>query len=109
MPEVARILMLSGADLIAWPSSFSSPLGAEKANLLARCRADENRLFLVHANPVRSSIVSPNGAFLAQALPGEEMAISALVNLAFSRFKDMAPGTNPVLNRTPSLFKELTS
>jgi predicted amidohydrolase len=108
VPEVARCLMLKGADILLWPA------GELDLDLLpvARCRADENRLFVVAAAPGLEGgayVVGPGGQVLASALQGVEMAANAQVNLALACWKDMAPGTNVVLSRQPETYGPLVA
>ncbi|MBI3940070.1 MAG: carbon-nitrogen hydrolase family protein [Acidobacteria bacterium] len=111
LPEVARVLMLQGADLILWNASSSRyPL-----RIIARARADENKVFIALATPLeentptQSALVNPAGAFLATALPDLEQAIAGQVAWALARYKEMAPNTNVVLNRQPAVYgKPLT-
>jgi predicted amidohydrolase len=108
VPEVARCLMLRGAELLLWPApSLGVPLLP-----LARCRADENRLYLAVAAPSDAEgalIVSPAGQVIAATLLGEEMSMAAQVNLMLSRWKDMATDTNVVLGRLPETYGLLVS
>jgi predicted amidohydrolase len=103
VPEVARSLMLRGAEFLLWPaSSLGVPLLP-----LARCRADENRLYVAVATPSDDEgalIASPAGRVLAATLAGEEMSTAAQVNRMLSCWKDMAPGTNVVLGRLPETY-----
>ena len=110
LPEVARVLMLQGADLILWPASSSKyPL-----RMIARTRADENKVFIALATPLeegvlpQSALLSPAGAYLAAALPDIEQAIAGQVAWALARYKEMAPNTNVVLSRQPSAYAGLT-
>ncbi len=107
-PEVARCLMLKGAEILLWPT------GEPEFDLLsvARCRADENRVFVVAAAPSPQGgayVVAPGAQVLASTLEGVEMATSAQVNLALARWKDMAPGTNVVLSRQPETYGTLVT
>ncbi|MBI2954278.1 MAG: carbon-nitrogen hydrolase family protein [Chloroflexi bacterium] len=106
LPEVSRCLMLKGADTILWPAWASHwPL-----QMLARSRADENKVHVVLAAPFGggTAILNPSGAVLAAALPHVEQAIAAQVNWAFARYKEMAPNTHVVWSRIPKAYKALT-
>jgi predicted amidohydrolase len=104
VPEVARSLMLRGVEMLLWPSDVP------QSDMLpvARCRADENRVYLaVAAAPTLEGgafVVDPTGRVVASALAGREMACSAQVNRALAHWKDMAPGTNVVLGRRPESY-----
>lgn len=110
LPEVARVLALQGADLIAWPSSFTVGRHA----LVARTRAGENKVFLVVANSSsegigESLIVDPAGILLAQAFGHRTQAISAFCNLSAARVKTVVPGTDAIIHRKPEAYRVLTS
>lgn len=105
-PEVARTLMLQGADLLLWAAANPSDV----AGYLARTRADENKVYLVLAVPAEldadltTTIFAPSGAPLATALRGQAHAVAASVDVVATRLKEMAPGTNVVLDRQPESF-----
>lgn len=124
-PEVARSLMLRGADIILWPTRPTLP-GAEGFDLthLARTRAAENRVHLLCATPLealsglavydgeaswrgRSMVVDANGAIVAPALPDRTMAVSAQLSVSASREKLRAPGTDVVYSRQPGSYSLL--
>jgi predicted amidohydrolase len=101
VPEVARSLMLRGAELLLWPAASLDILA------LARCRADENRLYVALATPPDAEgalIVSPSGQVLASTLLGSEMSTAAQLSPLLSRWKDMAPGTSVVHGRQPETY-----
>lgn len=104
-PEPARCLMLEGADVVAWC------FGPETTDMLplARCRADENRVYVAAAGPPAEGalVVGPDGRVLASSLLGRDMAVSAQINPALGRWKDMAPGTNVLLDRQPEAYGPL--
>jgi len=107
-PEVARSLMLRGAEVILWAADDPTlPMGP-----FARCRADENRVIVASAAAPSATgataIVDPAGRVLAMALEGAELAVSATVNRALSHLKAMAPGTDVVRHRKPASYGALT-
>jgi predicted amidohydrolase len=108
VPEIARSLMLRGAEiLIIAAHDAMHPL-----RNIAQCRADENRVFVACAGtPTANSgalIVDPSGRIIAEALEGRELSVSATVNRALSHLKAMAPGTDVVRDRQPSTYAALT-
>jgi predicted amidohydrolase len=107
VPEAVRCLMLEGADLLLW---LTGDLGFDLLPL-ARCRADENRAYVAAAGPAvpksGALIVSTTGQVVASSLAEKEMAVSAHLNRALARWKDMAPGTNVVLDRQPGTYGAL--
>ena len=108
VPEVARSLMLRGAEFILWSGDDSGiPM-----DIVARTRAEENRVFVACAGaPTENGaalIVDPSGRLLAIALAGEELAVGSEVNRAFSHVKERAPGTDVVRNRQPATYGAIT-
>ena len=108
VPEVARSLMLRGAEIILW---CGDDPGTPMMPIVARCRAEENRVFLASAaapTPHGATIIAdPNGRVLAQALEGRELCVAAEVNRALTHIKQRAPGTDIVRNRQPSTYGAL--
>jgi predicted amidohydrolase len=99
--------MLRGAEILLWATDDPPlPMG-----LVARARADENRVFVACAGAPSATgaamVVDPTGRVLAQALEGRELAVSATVNRALSHLKAMAPGTDVVRNRQPETYEAL--
>jgi predicted amidohydrolase len=108
VPEVPRSLMLRGVEVILWAGDDPAlPMAPA-----ARCRADENRVFVACAGAPTATgaamIVDPAGRVLASALEGAELAVSATVNRELSHLKAMAPGTDVVRNRQPASYGALT-
>lgn len=109
VPEVARVLTLEGADLIAWPADFT----VCHHEHVARTRAAENRVFVVAANtnrpgPGGSLIVDPAGTLLAQGFYGRTQAVTALCDLSAARVKTVVPGTDVIAGRRPADYKAMT-
>jgi predicted amidohydrolase len=108
VPEVARSLMLRGAEIILWAGDDPAVPMAP----VVRCRADENRVWLAYAGAPTATgatmIVDPAGRAQAVALEGAELAVSATVNRALAHLKAMAPGTDVVRNRQPATYGALT-
>ncbi|MGE0599291.1 MAG: nitrilase-related carbon-nitrogen hydrolase [Dehalococcoidia bacterium] len=103
VPEVARGLMLAGADILAWPLFRDHPM----LDRLIRTRADENRVYTAAAWHDGGMVASPTGAVATVVLRGSGVAMTAQVNKALSRSKEMAPGTNVVTNRQPAAYGAL--
>jgi len=71
-PEAARALALRGAEMIFLPIWGGS-------DLLARARAIENHVFLIASSyDMRSVILDPSGAILAEATPAHPCALAAV-------------------------------
>jgi 5-aminopentanamidase len=86
-PEPFRALCLKGADLIALPTNW--PEGADvSADLVAKVRAVENKVFLATCNRTgsengftfigKSKIITPMGQILDEAGPEEKILIADL-------------------------------
>ena len=103
VPEVARMLMLQGADILAWPVFTETPL----LDSVVRTRSDENRVYTAAAWPGGGMVCAPNGSQLAVVPRDSGAAMTAPVSKAVSRSKDMAPGTNVVTNRIPQAYGAL--
>ncbi len=99
-PELARKMALDGAEIICvsalWPL-----VRIEHWSLLLRARAIENQLFVVGCNGCcaeekitwggASAIISPLGAVLAQAGPGEQPIAGAIDPFEMSEFRRTIP------------------
>lgn len=107
LPEVARCLMLKGADTILWPARTSRwPL-----RMVARSRAEENKVHVVLAAPLGegTALINPVGAIIVGALPNVEQAIAGQVMWMLSRYKEMAPRTNVLWGRKPEAYGALVN
>jgi predicted amidohydrolase len=103
VPEVARGLALDGADILAWPI-FAADAMTER---VARCRSDENKVYVGAAWPGGGMVVAPSGAPLI-AVPAESgVAMTAAVSKTQSRMKEMAPHTDVIADRIPGAYGAL--
>jgi predicted amidohydrolase len=104
VPEVARSLMLRGAEIVLWAGDDPR----QPMLPFARTRAEENRVFIVCAGAPTASgataIVEPSGRVLAVALEGRDLAVGAEVNRALSHIKQRAPGSDVVRHRQPASY-----
>jgi len=77
-PELSRLMVLMGADLIVIPAAFNMNTGPAHWELLLKARAVDNQVFIVGAAPARdinasyvsyghSAIAAPWGNIIAQA------------------------------------------
>ena len=103
VPEVARILMLNGADIVAWPSFAAHPM----LQAVARTRSDEDGVYTACAWPGGALVIAPGGAPITVSPEGSGIAMAAQVNTAHARWKDRAPGTNVVADRQPEAYRGL--
>ena len=121
-PESARVMMLSGADLIALPTNWPESGGCAVPDFVVPTRALENKVYYAAINRVgtergvkfigRSSIVDPFGKPLAAADDTEQMLL-AEITPALARDKHIVrvPGEHEVhrLNdRQPDQYGLLT-
>ncbi|MCS6963294.1 carbon-nitrogen hydrolase family protein [Thermoflexus sp.] len=108
-PEIARGAMLRGAELLVWWVSAAEP----PLYVLARTRADENRVFVALAAPpgeaggVASAVFDPLGQPLATGVPGVEHGLFVSLFRPLTRHKEMAPGSHVVFSRRPEIFQGL--
>jgi predicted amidohydrolase len=90
-PELLRIMTLKGAQLIIIPGAFNMTTGPAHWELLIRCRAVDNQVFIAAASPARneelsyvaygnSMIAGPWGDVIVKAGEDEEI-IYAEINL----------------------------
>lgn len=100
VPEVARTLMLEGADILAWSAFAPDPM----TERIARARSDENRVYTAVAYADGAAIMAPTGAPLTVSPRGTGVSMASQVNIALSRWKDMAPGTNALTDRLPEAY-----
>lgn len=109
IPEVARVLTLKGADVIAWPGCLDGGFHW----YVARTRAAENRVYVLFANAPdvgsgESLMVDPAGTVIGEAFSKREQVVSALCNLSMARSKAVVPGTDVVFGRRPWAYRFLT-
>ena len=114
-PEIARVLALAGADVIAHPSNLVVPGLAQQA---MRVRALENRVYAVTANRVgedvrpgvtlgftgRSQILDVNGGVLASAGAKGTKALVADLDLARARDKRFTARNELFTDRRPAFY-----
>lgn len=113
-PEVARVLSLMGADLLAHPSNLVFPNAQEAM----RTRSIENRVFTLTANRIgvddrpggrvpftgRSQVVAPSGEVMARAGKNQTVATAVDCDLAESRVKRITAQTPIFSNRRPEHY-----
>jgi predicted amidohydrolase len=118
-PEVARVLALQGADVLAHPSNLVFPNAQEAM----RTRSLENRVFTVTANRTgnetrpggtvpftgRSQIVDPGGIVVARAGRRDTVAMAYDCDLAQARDKRLTRITPLFSTRRPEFYREITA
>lgn len=114
-PESARSLALAGADIIAHPSN----LVRKDCPRAMPIRALENHLFTVTANRIgvesngadeltyigQSLICGPEGDVLESAGAVEETVITAEIDVAAARDRQITPNNDLLRDRRPSLYR----
>ncbi|MBI2766695.1 MAG: hypothetical protein HYX53_12405 [Chloroflexi bacterium] len=104
VPEVARCLALEGADILAWSAFEARPMIEQ----VTRTRADENKVYVASAWTGGAMVASPDGAIAVMSPAGSGAAMTTTANLALSRSKERAPGTNVIRDRIPEAYGALT-
>lgn len=110
-PELARALTLKGAELLVVPSAWPSPREGH-LELLTRCRALENQLYLACVNQVGSAggvtfcgssrIVSPIGDDIAVGpISGETLLTAVLDKREIDKFRERIP---TLRHRRPDIY-----
>ncbi len=113
-PEVARILALKGAEIIAVPSAWESPKG-DDWDIVMQARSFDNVLYVAACNRVgadntisffgKSKIVGPLGRVISQGTDKEEI-VSGEVNIAV--LEDLREGYYVLLkDRRPHTYEEI--
>ena len=121
-PEAMRMLALAGAELIAIPTNNPAldpelePLPGEL--LLASTTAMVNRVFVAQADRTATergvdwvgatAIAAPGGQLLTERIRGEGM-VSAVIDPALARDKQLGVRNDALSDRRPELYGALTS
>lgn len=110
VPEVARVLMLLGAELVLWAADETSPSALD----VARARALENRVYVAvigmdEEGDALSALLDPDGAVAAIGLRGRDQMVTGYVRVPAARQKLMASGTDVILGRRPETYAGLVS
>ena len=108
IPEIARVAMLKGADILIW---FDRKNTADTMKMM-QTRAAENKVFVLRTTPAGSMDVSlgvnPDGGKLFTTFCTVEQTASGMLHTSLSKSKEVVPGTNIVYGRNPNYYKELT-
>lgn len=103
LPEPARVLMLQGADVILWADAQA------EYYQVAATRALENRLYVIALPRLQTgaaAVFNPAGNQVGKSALGQTFTYVTL-NLAESRQKQMAPGTDVLWGRQPEHYTNL--
>ncbi len=112
-PELSRILMLEGCEVLCQPANLVLPL----AQRVMIARSIENRIFTITANRVgtertltftgRSQITNPSGDVLVRGRVKRPQLLVAEINPAEARNKNLTPTNNIIADRRVELYKRL--
>ena len=113
-PEVWRILMIKGADIICHPSNLVIP---EKCQRAVPIHAMINGVFVITANRTgaerelsytgRSIVANPAGEVLVAASPDREEVLVVDIDVAVARDKRITPRNDRLADRRPDVYREL--
>lgn len=116
IPEVARVLALRGADLIAWPTSWRSPA---EFRYIVHERAMENRVIVIAANRQDSVVAGPSVLIQPAGYPQNTLAsefphgkrgfVTRFAQLSSSRSKRETNNTDLLIHRRPELYGRITA
>jgi predicted amidohydrolase len=112
-PELTRILMLEGCEVLCHPANLVLPL----AQRVMIARSIENRIFIITANRVgtektltftgRSQITNPSGDVLTRGRSGRPQLLVTEIHPAKARNKHLTPTNNIITDRRVELYKRL--
>ncbi len=114
-PELTRILMLEGCEVLCHPANLVLPL----AQRVMIARSIENRIFTITANRIgtedtltftgRSQIINPNGDVLARGRARRTQLLIAEIDPTKARNKNLTPTNNIITDRRVELYKRLVT
>lgn len=100
-PELFRLMVLEGAELIVVPAAFNTTTGPAHWHLLARSRAVDNQAFVALTSPARqgsvfqayghSLVATPWGDILGEADEAEALVTSCLEGTLADRIRQEIP------------------
>jgi len=101
-PELARLMALKGAQLIALPAAFNMTTGPAHWELLMRARAVDNQVYVAAASPARdekaayvaygnSMVADPWGSVIARAGGGEEIVYADIDIARVDKIREELP------------------
>ncbi len=106
LPEPGRVASLRGADLLVWINNQPQPLDL----IFARTRAAENHVYVAlisTSGEAPSALLDPEGRILSAAEGPEPHLLFAAIVPAFSRAKQIVPGTHLITDRYPPSYAAL--
>ncbi len=89
-PELIRLMVLDGAMVLTIPAAFNMTTGPAHWEMLHRCRAVDNQVYVIAASPARntaapyvayghSMVVDPWGNVVSRAEEGEEIIFAEIL------------------------------
>ncbi|MBC6402794.1 MAG: nitrilase [Hyphomonadaceae bacterium] len=114
-PEITRILVCKGTEVLLHPSSEAASTQWSPKNVAKIARAQENHIYLVSANSAgitgtalapmstdaRSQIIDDRGLILAETPGGESITACADIDIAALRYRRRRNGMDNMLARQP--------
>ncbi|KUK40956.1 MAG: Nitrilase/cyanide hydratase and apolipoprotein N-acyltransferase [Clostridia bacterium 62_21] len=111
-PELARLMVLQGAEIFVFPAAFNTVTGPAHWELLLRARAVDNQVFVAGAAPAgnrhrryetygHSAVVDPWGRVIASAGAGETVLY---VDLDLDLVRDVRRKLPLLTNRRTDLY-----
>ncbi|MGE5415166.1 MAG: carbon-nitrogen hydrolase family protein [Acidobacteriota bacterium] len=101
-PELARLMTQHGAQTLVYPGAFNTTTGPLHWEILLRCRAVDNQVYVIAASPAydpagvypahgHSMIVDPWGSIISEAGTGEEIITAEIDLKSIKRVRDELP------------------
>lgn len=114
-PEISRILVARGAEVILHPTSEAASTQMTYKNVAKLARAQENQCYIVSANSAgitgtalaaystdgRSQIIDDRGIILCETPSGESITACADIDIAALRYRRSRNGMDNMLARQP--------
>lgn len=111
-PEVARILTLQGADILAWPALWDMEV---YPSIFCPARSVDNRIFIIAATQIgeglagQSMITDPDGRVLIKGLKDNEQYVRSKLDIYISRNKKLFANASVIFDRKPEYYDILCS
>ena len=101
-PELIRLMVLGGARVIVIPAAFNMTTGPAHWDMVYRCRAVDNQVYVIAASPARntnasyvayghSMIIDPWGDVISRAGDGEEVITGQISQERIDRVRRELP------------------
>ncbi|MGE5404585.1 MAG: carbon-nitrogen hydrolase family protein [Candidatus Saccharibacteria bacterium] len=101
-PELSRLMVQRGAQILLFPGAFNTTTGPLHWEILLRCRAVDNQVYVIAASPAydpagvypahgHSMVVDPWGKIVAEAETSEELVLAEINLENVKRVRDELP------------------